>query len=150
MDGNGLFEVGIGVGDIVVVRVDAQLLKCLSRCKIVGDLGRVGCFVVDSGQQFAALDGDLQVDAAIDQVAFPRQGVVRRWGCHEDEVRTVFEQDFRQDLGSEKFRQALDAALLGEDAPPIGPPALLDLDARVRLLDDPSLIGSLYVVHPVF
>ena len=150
VDGNDLFEVGIGVGNVVVEWVNAELIKGLGGCKRGRNLSRAGGLVVNGGQQLAALDGDLQVDAAVEQVAFPRQGVVRRRGRHEDEVRAVFEQDLGEDLGREKLRQKLDAAFLGEDAPPVNPPALLDLDARVRLLDDPSLVGRLHVIHPVF
>ena len=124
---DGLLNLRVGGGGAFVKRLNAQLFEGLEILEHRPDFAHAVSLVVDRRQQFAGLGGDLQIDAARSQYVLPQYGIPRRRRGDEDEVGTILEQHFGDDVRGQEVGENLDAVLLGEDAFAIEPPSFLDL-----------------------
>ena len=88
--------------------------NALVSLNIVFKLGMLGRFVVHGCQQFAALHGNLQVDATVRQIVFPQHGVFRRRRGNQDKIRSVDQYGFGNNFGREKLPQNIYAGIFSK------------------------------------
>ena len=113
---DGFLNLWVGDGGAFEERLDAQLFEGFEILEHRPHLAHAVSLVVDGRQKFAGLGGDLQIDASRGQYVLPQHGVARRRRGDENEVGTILEQRFGNDVRGQDVGEDLDAVLLDEDA----------------------------------